>query len=74
VGTLALIWLLWLCRNDLIFNGKNSSSFAGNLPMHFYAPFVVTTTAYGEQRVVYGGVYMVGECGAGYFYPTWLVA
>jgi hypothetical protein len=42
--------------------------------MHFYAPVVVTTTAYGEYGVVYGGVYMVGECGEGYFYPTWLTA
>jgi hypothetical protein len=25
VGAQALIWLLWLCRNDLIFNGKNYS-------------------------------------------------
>ena len=26
VGAYALIWSLWLCRNDLIFNGKNASS------------------------------------------------
>lgn len=26
VGTLTLILLLWLCRNDLVFNGKKSSS------------------------------------------------
>jgi hypothetical protein len=25
VGALALIWSFWLCRNDLIFNSKNSS-------------------------------------------------
>jgi hypothetical protein len=25
VGALALIWSLWLCRNDLVFNGKTSS-------------------------------------------------
>jgi hypothetical protein len=25
VGTLAVIWALWLCRNDKIFNDKNYS-------------------------------------------------
>jgi hypothetical protein len=29
--------------------------------MHFYALFVVTTTTYGEHRVVYGGMYRVME-------------
>jgi hypothetical protein len=33
---LALIWSLWLCRNELVFNGKNS-------PVHFFARFVVTS-------------------------------
>ena len=26
VGAYALLWSLWLCRNDLVFNGKNCSS------------------------------------------------
>ena len=26
VGASALLWLLWLCRNDYVFNGKTSSS------------------------------------------------
>jgi hypothetical protein len=25
VGALAVIWSLWLCRNDKVFNDKNSS-------------------------------------------------
>jgi hypothetical protein len=25
VGTISFIWLLWLCRNDKVFNDKNSS-------------------------------------------------
>ena len=25
VGALAIIWSLWLCRNDMVFNAKNSS-------------------------------------------------
>ena len=28
----------------------------------------------GESRLVYGGVYMIGGYGEGYFYSTWMAA
>jgi hypothetical protein len=35
--------------------------------VYFFALFVATTSVYGEQAIVYGGVYMVGAGGEGYF-------
>jgi hypothetical protein len=40
--------------------------------VYFFALFVATVTVYGEQRVVYGGVYTIGAGGERYFYPTWM--
>jgi hypothetical protein len=42
--------------------------------VYFFAPFVAIAIAYGEQRVVYGGVYTIGAGDERYFYPTWMVA
>nr|XP_051222973.1 allergen Asp f 7 homolog [Lolium perenne] len=47
---------------------------AGHLQMYRYSPFVVTSSASGEPRPVYGGLYTVGGYGEGYFFPTWVAA
>jgi hypothetical protein len=49
-------------------------SFAGYIQMYSYASFVVTSSAAGEQRPVYGGLYTTGGYGEGYFFPTWVAA
>jgi hypothetical protein len=36
--------------------------------MHRYALFVVTYTACGASRPLYGGVYTIGGYGEGYFF------
>ncbi|XP_051208138.1 uncharacterized protein [Lolium perenne] len=46
----------------------------GHLQMYMYSPFVVTSSASGEPRPVYGGLYTVGGYGEGYFFPTWVAA
>jgi hypothetical protein len=40
VEALAVIWSLWLCRNDKVFNDKKIS-LAGHLPVYWYTPFMV---------------------------------
>nr|XP_051206417.1 uncharacterized protein LOC127321418 [Lolium perenne] len=47
---------------------------AGHLQMYRYSPFVVTSSADGEPRPIYGGLYTVGGYGEGYFFPTWVAA
>jgi hypothetical protein len=42
--------------------------------MYRYSPFVVTSSTAGASRPIYGGLYMVGGYGDGYFFPTWVVA
>jgi hypothetical protein len=49
-------------------------AYADYLQMYRYAPFVVTSSAAGEQRPVYGGLYTTGGYGEGYFFPTWVTA
>jgi hypothetical protein len=36
--------------------------------MYRYSPFMVTSTTDGESRPIYGGPYMVGGYGEGYFF------
>jgi hypothetical protein len=42
--------------------------------MYRYAPFVITSSAAGEQRPIYGGLYMIGGYDEGYFFSTWVAA
>jgi hypothetical protein len=75
VGAIAVIWSLWLCRNDKVFDDKNYSLLQVIYRCNAtYAPFVVTSSAAGEQRPVYEGLYTTGGYGEGYFFPTWVAA
>jgi hypothetical protein len=40
--------------------------------MYRYSPFVVTSSADGASRSIYGGLYTVEDYGEGYFFPTWV--
>jgi hypothetical protein len=42
--------------------------------MYKYSPFVVTTSADGASRPIYGGLYKVGGYDEGYFFSTWMAA
>jgi hypothetical protein len=42
--------------------------------MYWYSPFMVTSAADGESRPIYGGLYMVGGYGEGYFFLIWVAA
>ena len=66
VGAYALIWSLWLCRNDLVFNDKNAS------PLQVI--FRCTHPASGVPTAVQGGVYAIGAGGYEGFFPTWVAA
>jgi hypothetical protein len=37
--------------------------------MYLYTPFVVTSSADGESRPIYGGLYTIGGYDGGYFSP-----
>jgi hypothetical protein len=42
--------------------------------MYKYSSFVVTSSEDAASRPIYGGLYMVGGYGEGYFFPTWVAA
>jgi hypothetical protein len=60
VGVIVVVWSLWLCRNDKVFNNKKCFSYAGYLPVHNYALFAVASTACGVSRPIYECVKMIG--------------
>jgi hypothetical protein len=52
---------------------------ASNFPttrtvVQYFAPFMVFSSAYGESRPIYEGVYTVGGHGERVYYLTWVVA
>ena len=74
VAAVAVIWSLWLCRNDNVFNDKNCS----------LMQVIYRTTAtlrswsqlqrVGASRPVYRGLYKTGGYGERLFIPTWMAA
>jgi hypothetical protein len=60
MGAIVVIWLMWLCRNDKVFNNVFFFSYVGHIPMRSYTPFMVATSASVASRPLYGGVYTVG--------------
>jgi hypothetical protein len=53
VGVIIVLGSLWLCKNDKVINDKNVFSYAGNLPMYYFAAFMVVTSAYGGSIPLY---------------------
>jgi hypothetical protein len=74
MGASAIIWSLWLCINDKIFNNYLFFFSTGYLPVHCYASFMDTSAASGASGPLYGGVFTIGGYGEGYFLPTWVAA
>jgi hypothetical protein len=70
VGAIALIWSLWLCRNDKVFNNKYSSL----LPVIYRCTSMVAASSRGGSRLLYGGVYAYGGYGEGPLFSTWMSA
>ena len=72
VGAIAIIWSLWLCRNETVFNGKLSSPlqvlYRGTSMLRLWSPL---------QRPEFRDLF-TEVCTrlkyAGYFYPTWVAA
>ena len=73
VGAIAVIWLLWLSRNDKVFNDKDVSHMQV-LYLTWYSPYVVHLTACGTSRPLYGGMCTARRGGKGHFYTTWVAA
>jgi hypothetical protein len=57
VGTIVVIWLIWLCRNDKVFNDKNSS-FMQFIYRCSYAMFMVVSPKCGVSEPVYRDLFM----------------
>jgi hypothetical protein len=56
VGALVVIWSLWLCRNDKVFNDKNYSFLQVLYRCTGILPFMVTSATGGESRPIYEGL------------------
>jgi hypothetical protein len=67
---LAIKWLLWLSRNNKVFTDKKipCRSFTGARVLSIYG------LLYNGWSIDTGGLYMVGKCGEGYFFPIWVAA
>jgi hypothetical protein len=68
VGAIALIWSLWLCINNMVFEAKCLRSLCT------LTPGVIYSTETGILRRLYGGLFKVGASGERGFYPTWMAA
>jgi hypothetical protein len=49
-------------------------SYAGYLPVQYFAPLMVVSSVYGEPRSIDGCVYTVEGHGERVYYPTWVEA
>jgi hypothetical protein len=47
-------------------------SLPGYLQMYMYSLFMITSSADGASRPIYGGLYTVGGYGEEYFFSTWM--
>jgi hypothetical protein len=72
VGAIAVIWSLWLCRNDKVFNNVSS-----NLMQVIYRCTATLRSWLPLQQVsrpLDGGFYTIRGYAEGYFLPTWVAA
>jgi hypothetical protein len=63
VEAMSIIWSLWMCRNNEVFNDKNYDLLQ-----------VITSLGDGALRLIYGGLYTVGATAKDTFFPTWVAA
>jgi len=74
VGAIAVIWSLWLSRNDKVFNDKSVSPMQVLYCCTSIIRFVVYLTTSGTSRPLYGVMCMTGTGGEGHFFTTWMTA
>jgi len=73
VGVCALLWAVWNCRNDLVFNRTINTHFvAGYLPSHCVDPYVVAAHSDGGQGAFGYWIYPMGDGNSGYIQPVWM--
>jgi hypothetical protein len=73
VGAITVIWSLWQCRNDKIFNNKNITVMQVIYRcISLLRSWVIS--AYGGSRSLYGDVYTGGGHGERFYYPTWVTS
>jgi hypothetical protein len=70
---MALIWSLWLCRNDKVFD-KKSFSLAVYLPLYGHSRTMVTASPYGVPQSLFGGVHVSGGYCERPFLVAWMAA
>jgi hypothetical protein len=72
VRVLAIVWSLWLCRNDKVFNDKNCSLlqviYRCTGILRLWSPLQRM-----ENHDLFTEVCTAGGYGEGYFFPTWVV-
>jgi hypothetical protein len=68
VGAIAVIWSLWLCRNDKVFDDKNCSL------LQVIYRCTATLRLWSPLQRLERGLCTIGGYGEGYFFPTWVAA
>ena len=73
VGVCALLWTIWTCRNDLVFNRISCIHFfVGHIPNYGTDPFVVATHPDGGQGAFGYWIFPLGDGSSGYLQPVWM--
>jgi hypothetical protein len=73
LGAAATCWSLWLTRNAMVFEKKQSSFFAGHLLNYLLASYMGYSSEAYLPRLHCGGISVFGANGQGIFYPgTWV--
>ena len=74
MGAIALLWSLWLCRNDRVFNAKVSFPIQVIFRCAHYLRGWSILHSPAHVAHVYRGFLAVGACGDRYFFPSWMAA
>lgn len=69
----ALVWAIWNCRNDLVFNGsKFPKKIAGHLQSCQFNPYLVYPASCGGPAVHRLWVQPLGDGCTGFIQPGWM--
>ena len=70
IGICALLWAIWNCRNDMIFNRQHINFFAGYLQSYSLDSYMILTHSYGLQGAFGYWVQPMGDGSSGYIQPV----
>jgi hypothetical protein len=74
LGVCALLWVLWNCRNDMVFNKIGTAHFLQVIRMATHWTGVVLSSSGGAAGAYGFWMHPSGDGCSGYLQPGWLAA